>query len=181
MKNILLAAAIATFGLAGPVAAKEQPGQGYFTGQVGGVYTDNDRGVDDDIGLTVGVGKAINENWNFEFSVFYGEYDGPNNQDQDLTAASIGMMRVFYRDERISPYLLFAGGYHETARDSGTDDSNIMGEVAFGLLTSVGERGQSSVAVRAEVRWRADFQEDDQFNEFIVNIGVHIPFGKARE
>ncbi len=115
------------------------------------------------------------------FSVFYGEYDGPNNQDQDLTAASIGMMRVFYRDERISPYLLFAGGYHETARDSGTDDSNIMGEVAFGLLTSVGEPGQSSVAVRAEVRWRADFQDDEQFNEFIANIGVQIPFGKAKE
>ncbi len=160
----------------GSVWAKDQPGQWYVAPMASVIWVDNSRAVDDDVGGHIAVGRAMGEAWNLEASAYY--YDLSGFDDTEMWGFDVNALAVFYRDTRISPYLLAGYGYMDKDRDEGDDDQNSAASLAFGLLTDIGDNN-GGMAVRTELRWRLDFQDstDSTEQDLILNIGVQIPFG----
>ena len=172
MLRIALPAAciVAALIASGTATAKEQEGQNYVVPMATGVWVDDDRVLDDEIGFHLGIGRAVSETWNVELNVTGSQHDGPI--DADFFGVGIDAMRVWYRERMISPYLLFGAGHLETDFEGAAeDDSNIMGSLGVGFLTDF---GASPVALRTELRLRGGFGEG---NELIAGLGLHFPFG----
>jgi OmpA-OmpF porin, OOP family len=159
--------------LAGTATAIEQPGQWYVTPMASITWFDDNRLVDDDIGVALSFGRAISENWNIEGHAFGYQLDGLN--DTDYWGFGADFARVFYRGGRISPYLLGGGGYNVKHREFGSGRKNGYVNAAFGFLTDIVPGG--SVALRTELRYRID-KEPSSLNDLILNVGVQIPFGQ---
>jgi OmpA-OmpF porin, OOP family len=159
--------------LAGPATAIEQPGQWYVTPMASITWFDEDRLVDDDIGVALSFGRAISENWNLEFHAFGYQLDGLD--ETDYWGLGADAARVFYRGGRISPYLLGGGGWNVKNREFGSDNKNGYVNAAFGFLTDIVPGG--SVALRTELRYRIDIQSPS-LNDLMLNVGVQIPFGQ---
>ena len=156
--------------------AKEQPGQWYVAPMASVIWVDNSRAVDDDVGGHIAVGRAMGEAWNLEASAYY--YDLSGFDDTEMWGVDINAMAVFYRNSRISPYLLGGYGYMDKDRDEGDDDQNSAATLAFGFLTDLGPN-DGGIALRTELRWRLDFQDstDSTEQDLILNIGAQFPFG----
>ena len=163
-----------------PASASEEPGQTYVTGMVSGVWVDSDRPTDDDLGWHLGWGKAVSEAWNIELNLVGAELgkgsDGSPSQDQ--LGIGFDVIRVWYREESVSPYILLGTGMLETdSRNDEFDGTDIMLSTAFGLLTDLSD----NLSLRSEIRWRADFQPDDQVNDLLVSVGLQYAFGDKPE
>jgi len=158
------------------VVAKDQPGQWYVAPMASVIWVDNSRAVDDDVGGHIAAGVVMGEAWNLEFGAYY--YDLSGFDDTEMWGFDIDAMAVFYRDNRISPYLLGGYGYIDKDRDEGDSDKNSAASLAFGFLTDLGDNN-GGIALRTELRWRLDFQDstDSTEQDLIANIGVQIPFG----
>jgi OmpA-OmpF porin, OOP family len=159
--------------LAGTATAIEQPGQWYVTPMASVTWFDEDRLVDDDIGVALSFGRALSENWNVEFHAFGYQLDGLN--ETDYWGLGADFARVFYRGGRISPYLLGGGGWNVKHREFGSDNKNGYVNAAFGFLTDIVPGG--SAALRTELRYRIDI-ESPSLNDLMFNVGVQIPFGQ---
>lgn len=163
--------------VAATTSASEVPGQSYVTGMASGIWVDSDRPTDDDLGWHLGWGWAINEKWNLEINLVGANLgsgsDGSPSQDQ--IGIGIDAIRVFYRDENVSPYFLIGtGGLDTDTNNSEFDGTDIMASTAFGLLTDLTD----NLSLRTELRWRADFQPDDQVNDVLLSAGLQYAFGE---
>jgi len=179
MKRILIAG-IAAGGLllGGAALAAEKPGQWYVAPMASVFWADNDRLVDDDVGAALSVGRAISDRVNIELHSFGYQLDGID--DTDYWGMGMDVMSVFYRDQRISPYLSFGIGWNKKNRNFGEDRDDWFTNAAFGFLTDLTQRG--TVALRTELRYRIDSDKgglfDNQFNDLMLNVGLQIPFGQ---
>ena len=178
----LIVAGIAAGGLlaSGVAAAAEKPGQWYITPMVSAIWVDNDRLVDDDIGAALSIGRAITEDINLEFHAFGYQLEGLD--DTDYWGAGADISRVFYRTERVSPYILGGLGWNKKNRNFGPDVDNLYVNFGVGLLTDLTAGG--SVALRTELRYRLD-QERRQdtglrssYNDLMLKVGLQVPFGQ---
>jgi OmpA-OmpF porin, OOP family len=164
----------------GTAVAAEKPGQWYLAPMISTIWVDNDRLVDDDIGAALAIGRALNDNINLEFHTFGYQLDGLD--ETDYWGIGLDVMRVFYRDQRISPYLLGGGGWNVKNREFGRDSKDTYANFAFGLLSDLKPGG--SVALRTELRYRMDFfsRESDgrstSYRDLMLNIGLQVPFGQ---
>lgn len=180
MNRKLVAAAAATALLLGGTAmASEKPGQWYVTPMASAIWVDNDRLVDDDIGAALSVGRAISDNVNMELHGFGYNLEGA--ADLDYWGLGADVVRVFYRNQRISPYILGGVGWNKKNRDPGDDDDTIYGNVAVGFLTDLSSNG--SIALRTELRYRADYESRDNgvtssYRDLMLKVGLQIPFGQ---
>lgn len=176
MHRFALVAVMALAGLCAAVAAeaKEEEGQSYFVPMATGVWTDDDRLLDDELGFHLGLGRAVSDTWNVEANFTGSNHDG--FPGADFRGVGIDGLRVWYRDQLISPFLLIGAGHLETDFDGmQEDDSNIVGHLGAGFLLDF---GQSPIALRTEVRMRGGFGEG---NDVIAGIGLHFPFGDKAE
>jgi OOP family OmpA-OmpF porin len=175
MRSPLLALAACT-AFAIPVArAAEAPGQWYVAPMVSAIWADDSRFVDDGFGAQAALGHAF-EKWNLEFSGFYYDLGGAN--DSTIWGVGLDAVGVWYRQDRISPFLLAGFGYTADDQKLFDDTKNSYANAGVGLLIDLTRNG--SVAIRAEARYRLDFQDPTQ-NDWIGNIGLQIPFGGAKE
>lgn len=177
MRRMALVALVLGLGASPAGWAKEQAGQWYVTPMASVIWVDNSRAVDDDVGAQISFGRAMADSWNVEFSGYY--YDLSGFDDTEMWGVDLNAMRVWYRSNRISPYLLAGFGYIDKERDVGDDEQNTAASFAFGLLTDLG-RDPGGMAVRTELRWRLDFEDDNTEQDVIVNIGLQIPFGSPK-
>src|SRR5690606_37752280 len=134
MKRILIAGIVAASLLLGGIAtAAEKPGQWYVTPMASVIWPDDNRLADDDIGAALAIGRAVNDAWNIEFHSFGYQLDGL--VETDYWGVGIDFLRMFYRERRITPYLLIGGGWNVHNRSVGADNKNSYYNAAFGLLT----------------------------------------------
>ncbi len=171
---LLVLAACAVLAFPGARAA-EAPGQWYVAPMISAMWADNSRFVDDGFGGQAVLGHAF-EKWNLEFTGFYYDLSGVN--DSTIWGVGADAVGVWYRDERITPFLLFGVGYTEDDQNLYDDTKNSYANAGLGLLIDLTRSG--SVALRAEMRYRLDFQSPTQ-NDWIGNIGLQIPFGGKKE
>lgn len=179
MKRLMIAAiAAAGLLLSGTAAAAEKPGQWYIAPMASAIWVDKDRLVDDDIGVALSVGRALTDNVNLELHAFGYQLEGLD--DTDNWGIGLDVMRVFYRDGRISPYL--SGGFGWNVKNAqfnlNPDSKNMFVGAALGLLTDLTATG--SVALRTELRYRVDYANGwggETFNDLMLNVGLQFPFG----
>lgn len=153
----------------------EAPGQWYVAPMVSGFWGDSSRFTDDGVGGHLALGRAF-ENWNLELGGFYYDLDGAN--DTTIWGVGADVLGVWYRERRITPFLLAGYGYTKNDQEIRDDTQNGYANAGVGLLIDLTSSG--TVALRAEARYRLDFQSPTQ-NDWIGNIGLQIPFGGKEE
>lgn len=185
MRTFTCIAITAIFALAGTqnVFADSEPGQGHFS--IMGTYMDDDteRGLEDAVnGLQIGLGTALNENWNVEGMLSFAspKATSPGSAiDQEQIGIGIDLQRVFMRSERFSPYLHAGVGYFMIDPSGSISGSKgAMYSAGIGFLL---DPFSSNVALRGEWRYRADKAYDDRtMKDNLFSLGLQIPFGSGK-
>ena len=195
-KKILTAALLGGLVFAQAASAQEFDDRWYLTGSTGFNFQDNDRGTNDAPFVALGLGKFISPNWSLDGEL---NYQNPNfNKNQDLNwsqyGASLDLRRHFIQEGRgWNPYIVAGLGmqrseeeYVINSPDSPAQrrDNNLAAKLGVGLQTTFDKR----VAVRAEVAYRADFDDqsmaapqEDWFGDVLASVGVVIPLGPKAE
>ncbi|MDR7194055.1 OmpA family protein [Luteimonas terrae] len=209
-KKLLCAALLGGLGLAGHASAQEFDDRWYLTSSAGFNFQAEDRRTDDTPFVTLGMGKFISPNWsvdgelNYQNPGFDSSVEGANN---DLNWSQYGIS-VDFRYHFISegrgwnPYLLAGVGYQRSEEEFDAfpspnspgerKEGNFAAKVGAGLQTTFDKR----VAVRAEIAYRADFDdnsiaastgpdwsgyphnmEESYFGDVMASVGVVIPLG----
>ena len=193
-KKILCAALLGGLSFANHAMAQEFDDRWYLTGSAGFNLQDDDRTTRNAPFLGLGLGKFISPNWSLDGEL---NYQNPNfNKNQDLNwsqyGASLDLRRHFIQEGRgWNPYLLFGLGYQKAEEEypilspnspAQREDGNLAAKIGAGLQTTFDKR----VAVRAELAYRADFDDmshaattEDWFGDVLASVGVVIPLGPA--
>ncbi len=197
-KKILTAALLGGLAFAQAASAQEFDDRWYLTGSAGFNFQDNDRTTNDAPFATLGLGKFISPNWSLDGELNYQNPNFDANQDQNWSqyGISLDLRRHFIQEGRgWNPYLLAGLGYQKSEEEYHTlaggledrKDGNFAAKVGVGLQTTFEKR----VAVRAELAYRADFDDQsireydtdrskkDWFGDVLASVGVVIPLGPA--
>ncbi|WMJ68000.1 OmpA family protein [Stenotrophomonas sp. 24(2023)] len=192
-KKILTAALLGGLAFAQAASAQEFDDRWYLTGSAGFNFQDNDRLTNDAPFVTLGLGKFISPSWSLDGELNYQNPNFDANKDQNWSqyGASLDLRRHFIKEGRgWNPYLLAGLGYQKSeetyplnaAGPGKRKDGNFAAKVGVGLQTTFEKR----VAVRAEVAYRADFDDksiaaprEDWFGDVLASVGVVIPLGPA--
>jgi OOP family OmpA-OmpF porin len=161
------------------VLADAESGQGYFTGMASYVDDDKKRELDDGLnGFQIGMGYAMNQNWNVEGFLSMASPDATDTEmgmDQEHFSFGVDLQRVFMRDERFSPYLL-AGVGHFSSATQDRNDSGIMYAAGAGFYLDL---FSSNVSLRGEFKRRRDSAEAVNHFDNLFSLGVQVPFGSG--
>lgn len=193
-KKILTAALLGGLAFAQAASAQDFDDRWYLTGSAGFNFQDSDRLTNDAPFVTLGLGKFISPNWSLDGELNYQNPNFDANQDLNWSqyGASLDLRRHFIQEGRgWNPYLLFGLGYQKSEEEYAAlntngprerKDGNVAAKLGVGLQTTFEKR----VAVRAEVAYRADFDDqsiaapsEDWFGDVLASVGVVIPLGPA--
>lgn len=193
-KKILTAALLGGLAFAQAASAQDFDDRWYLTGSAGFNFQDSDRLTNDAPFVTLGLGKFISPNWSLDGELNYQNPNFDANQDLNWSqyGASLDLRRHFIQEGRgWNPYLLFGLGYQKSEEEYAAlnnngprerKDGNFAAKLGVGLQTTFEKR----VAVRAEVAYRADFDDqsiaapsEDWFGDVLASVGVVIQLGPA--
>ena len=114
-------AAFATSFLAGTALAGAPDGSWYIAPQVQGLWLDDARVADDDLGASLAFGHTLNQNWDFQISLFGSEHKrAGNNNTMELQGLAVGVNRIFYREGRVNPFLSIGLGHTKSIGKPGS-------------------------------------------------------------
>jgi OmpA-OmpF porin, OOP family len=161
--------------------AAERDGAWYITPGVYGLWTDDQRNADDDYGVSLAIGKAISERWNLELDGRRSEHEGLAGDDLVLNGAGLNALLVFYRDSRISPFLLLGGGWQENNFEISANQSDAYADTGVGIFFNLSRSSDCSrgFALRGDLRARHDFAGpgNDRLVDYIAGLGLHFYWG----
>ena len=209
-KKLLCAALLGGLGLAHTASAQEFDDRWYLTSSAGFNFQAEDRRTDDTPFVTLGMGKFISPNWsidgelNYQNPGFDSSVEGANNDlNWSQYGVSVDFRYHFINEERSwNPYLLAGVGYQRSEEEFDNfpnpdspqkrKDGNFAAKVGAGLQSTFTNR----VAVRAEVAYRADFNdnsvaastgpdwsgyphnmEESYFGDVMASVGIVVPLG----
>ena len=197
-KKLLTAALLGGLAVAQSASAQEFDDRWYLTGSVGFNFQDSGRGTEDAPFGTIGLGKFISPVWSVDGELNYQNpsFDDNNDLNWSQYGASLDFRRHFIQEGRgFNPYLLFGIGYQYSEEEYTVPSPNSPAQRAEGnVAAKVGAGLQSTfdnrVAVRAEIAYRADFddqavnparagRDDDWYGDLLASVGVVIPLGPA--
>jgi OOP family OmpA-OmpF porin len=174
MKKQLLFCAIGVAAAAN--ASAGDVGRWYVTPQGGGLITDSDRNIEDGDALVgLSVGKHLSREWSIEVNA-----NGAHLDSFDPYAASLDVLRVFRRDETLSPYVTLGVGGVRNDVKVGHDSTDFIAQAGAGLIWKLGEnrRGTGSFSLRPEIKARwDDAGREGHFTDFIGTLGFQFAFG----
>lgn len=196
-KKLLCAAMLAGLGVAQAASAQEFDDRWYLTGAVGYNFQDSSRETDDAPFASIGLGKFISPNWSLDGELNYQNpsLDPEDNLNWSQYGISFDLRRHFIQEGRgWNPYVLMGLGYQQSEEEydafpdpdspGDNDEGYFAAKVGLGLQTTFDSR----VAVRAEVAYRADFNDEshrapdeDYFGDVLASVGVVIPLGTKAE
>ncbi|MGH8467343.1 MAG: outer membrane beta-barrel protein [Pseudomonas sp.] len=192
-KKILTAALLGGLAFAQAASAQEFDDRWYLTGSAGFNFQDSDRLTNDAPFVTLGLGKFISPNWSLDGELNYQNPNFDANQDQNWSqyGVSFDLRRHFIKEGRgWNPYIVGGLGYQKSEEEyaagpngpADRKDGNLAAKLGVGLQTTFDKR----VAVRAEVAYRADFddqsiaaRDESWFGDVLASVGVVIPLGPA--
>lgn len=160
-------------------AAQEAETGTQYLGFLGSyVRVDDDRGVDDGLGVHALYGWRAAAGWGLEGHIFGSVFETGGSGDTDFYQQGLGLdlTYAYLDDEAISPFV-FAGVGVMRNDVSGPEDDHVgyYGNFGVGLLSS--SIGKSDMKLRAEARYVYDDFKDG-LNDWRFNLGVEIPFGR---
>ncbi|HEY8509579.1 MAG TPA: OmpA family protein [Steroidobacteraceae bacterium] len=165
-----------------PVAADEV-GHWYVTPQVGGLWSDNDRNIEDEDWLYgLSVGRHLSDRWSLELNLNTARLQAPGEFDLDFRAASLDVLHVFARDRAVSPYITFGLGALRTDPEVGDHADDIIAQAGLGLFMRLwqNDAGTRSFELRPEWKIRWDDAGRDDFRDHLATIGFQFSFGPGR-
>jgi Outer membrane protein beta-barrel domain len=176
--GLAMTAAVTLLG-ANAALAGTDVGSWYVAPQIQGLWLDDERVADDDAGFAFSFGRAASEKWNFEISTFSSNHEtaGPNKlkiQGLDLAA-----QRLFYRSERVSPYLMAGIGRQQNRIGTNSWDT-IVWKYGVGVLADIAKRPDAgtNLQLRAEMgARRSDDQAGDVLVDYVAGIGLQYSWG----
>jgi len=163
--------------------ATEEHDSWYVSPMLSYIKSDSDRQADDGMGVMLGIGKQVNDNWNLEVNAVF------DNLDFDASSGEFkqrGLMvdGLYFFDRRtiLQTYGIIGAGVMTT--DVGANDStNPMLNIGVGFTQKITDGG---IKFRADIRYRIDMDDEsiateDEFNDFMFNVGLTIPFGGKQQ
>ncbi len=192
-KKLLCAALLAGLSVAQAASAQEFDDRWYLTGSAGFNMQDNDRQTNNAPFLGLGLGKFVSPNWSVDGELNYQNPNFSDNQDQNWSqyGISVDLRRHFISEGRgWNPYVLAGLGFQQAEEEFDAfpnpdspgrrKDGNFAAKVGAGIQTTLENR----VGVRAEVAYRADFDDksvaapdESWFGDVLVSFGVVVPLG----
>lgn len=192
-KKLLCAALLAGLSVAQAASAQEFDDRWYLTGSAGFNMQDNARQTNNAPFLGLGLGKFVSPNWSVDGELNYQNPNFSDNQDQNWSqyGLSVDLRRHFISEGRgWNPYLLAGLGFQQAEEEFDAfpnpdspgrrKDGNFAAKVGAGIQTTLENR----VGVRAEVAYRADFDDqsvaapdDSWFGDVLVSFGLVVPLG----
>lgn len=182
MKSTKLLLACAAALSLGSMAQATEVGRWYGTGQIGALFTDDDRNLtSSDRLFGLSIGKHMNESWSLELNA-----NGAKLGSLDPYAASLDALRVFRRDHKLQPFLTIGAGAIRNDFEIGSDTDDFMAQAGMGLLWRLGEnrRGTGAFSLRPEIKARWDDAGREDYFDYIGQLGFQFSFGgqpKAQE
>ncbi len=177
MKSTKLLLACAAALSLSSLAQATEVGRWYGTGQIGALFTDDDRNLtSSDRLFGLSIGKHMNESWSLELNA-----NGAKLGGFDPYAASLDALRVFRRDQKLQPYLTLGAGAIRNDFEIGRDSTDFMAQAGMGLLWKLGEnrRGTGAFSLRPEIKARWDDAGREDYFDYIANLGFQFSFGGA--
>ena len=177
--SIVLATIVAFLG-AEDAFADAEAGQGYFSVMGSYIDDDKDRLMEDSVnGGQMGIGYALNDQWNIEGLISVATPDATDNSlqgGQDHLGLGLDLQRVFRRAERFSPYLHIGAGYFKNDPAGSSDLEGAMYSGGAGFLLDL---FSSNVALRGEWKHRFETSGPKNLTDNLFSLGLQIPFGPA--
>ena len=150
----------------------------YLVPSIGYISPDGSRNADDGWGAGLGLGKALNENWNLEAGVGYDTMDRNAGGNYDQYSLGVDALRFFNRNPEFSPYAVMGLGYLRT-KIPGETDNSAMANLGLGFLRQLNDK----VALRADARYRWNNNNlsgisKNGFGDWLVTVGLQIALGE---
>ena len=169
-----------SLGVSSNVAAVDV-GQWYFSPNLSYIVADDDRLADDELGLQLGVGQVVDQQWNIELSAVIDTLD-MNSGAGEYKQIGLLLDGLYFldRDDSYDPYLV-AGVAALQTKVPGSKGTNLMLNLGAGLQHRIND----DISMRADIRYRLDDDDksiatENRFGDWLVNIGLVIPFGGAQ-
>jgi OmpA-OmpF porin, OOP family len=132
-------AAIAAALVGGMAQAGAPEGSWYVAPQINGLWVDDSRLADDDIGATLSLGRTLSTNWDAELAIFGSKHDRAGGSKVELPGLALQLNRVFYREGRVNPFLSLGLGHGRSVVNQGVNDSGLIGLYGAGVLIDLGQ------------------------------------------
>ena len=186
MKRVMLGSLIGVVGFAsGSAVAADDSGAWYVSPMA--QYHDLDPGriSKDNFGAQIGLGYNLLHGFAVEADVNRGNFSiSGSNADQRLTGYSIDVIKKFFPDSVIRPYVLAGTGVmDDTLTRSPHTFHAILAEAGVGLLTGLGDQtGSTRVQLRTEAKYRLEWANPGLYgpkdpSDLIFGFGVQMEFG----
>ena len=153
----------------------------YIAPGINYIITDSDRNADDEFGLTLGVGKPLNEKWNIEASLLLDELDFASGAGEfDQIGIMVDALHFYRRDANFAPYAVFGLGLLETDAGNG-GKTHLAANVGVGFMKQL---NANDLALRTDLRYRLDDDDDsiagqNRFGDWVLGVSLSIPLGKT--
>jgi len=179
--TLVLAVCVAAFA-SSAASAGAAPGSWYISPQVNALWLDDGRVADDDAGVTLALGRVINENWDVELSIFGSEHDRTGSDTLELQGFGLSTKRVFYREGRVNPFLSLGLGRVKTILKPGADEEDLSALFGAGLLIDLGPSRDdgSAMQLRADIGARRGLTDNDQYPDavdYVAGLGIQYSWG----
>jgi len=186
MKRVIIGGVMAALGTASGVAvASDDTGAIYVSPMVQYSQVDKGRISGDGFGGQVGIGYNLPHGFSVEADASRGNfYLRGTDIDQRLSAYSIDVIKKFFPDSVVHPYVLAGGGeLDDTLTKYPRTFHTYEAEAGVGLLTGLGDQtGSTRVQLRTEAKYRLEFASRGPYGpkdpgDIVYGVGLQMEFG----
>ena len=177
--GLALTAAASLLGAQGALAGSDV-GSLYVAPQIQGIWLDDARNADDDLGFSFSFGKVVSEKWNVEIAGFSAEHDAGVSSKLKNAGFELNAQRVFYRDASVAPFLSIGLGRLESRIATVQRDSDFYLKAGVGVLADLAKNvdAGTNLQLRGELFARRVDSDSDP-TDYVAGIGLQYSWGGA--
>lgn len=161
--------------------AGSDPGSLYIAPTVQGIWLDDARKADDSTGFAFAFGGVASEKWNVELALQGSSHDATGGSKLKFQGFDVSALRVFYRDQRVNPYLTVGLGRLER-RFPGVRDADYFLKYGAGVMADLAKNVDkgTNVQLRGEIAGRRlDQSGGSDPVDYLVGVGLLYSWGGA--
>jgi OOP family OmpA-OmpF porin len=169
----------------GPAGATDDAGAVYVSPMLQYHELDKDRVSKDNFGGQIGLGYNLSNGFAVEADANRANFSISGlTAEQRLTGYSLDVIKKFFPDSVIRPYVLAGGGeMDDTLTKSPGTFHTFLAEAGVGVLTGLGDQtGSTRVQLRTEAKYRLEFASRGLYGpkdpgDIVYGVGVQMEFG----
>ncbi len=177
--GLALAACAATLGSAA-VSAGSDVGSWYFAPQIQGIWLEDVRAADDDIGFALAFGKAVSKNWNIEIGGYQSSHDATLSRTLKTSGIDLAAQRVFYREQNVNPFMMVGIGRRSENLTGANSSQEFFVKYGVGLLADLAKRAEKGTNLQARAELFARRGDDAAGNnavDYVAGLGLQYSWG----